>query len=333
MKIETPEEVGAPELAPPATPDTETDGAGPTSVEKGFKPFAAYCANAVQEYLTHNSMQMAAAIAFYSLFSLFPLSLLIIVGYDIFRPEGTVRDEQLTRVIGTFIPVSQDIVAQTVSRGARNLAVGPVAFIGLIWASTAVFATLRKGINATWGIWLPRPFLKERIMDLSLTAGAGLLFMLLLYSTSVIRGFDEQVGFFGGPVWQAGLSLGITFFAFAFVFWFLPNRSVRFRDVLFGAAIAAIAFEIAKGFFFYYTQQRADLEQVYGSLSSVMLLLGWLYISAALVLIGSLIGAIYTGLIQTGLVTHADVWSLGLLAGARRLRKRFPTLMKPHAPA
>ena len=329
MRVETPEKVESQELVGLATETgtngaIDTNGAGPPHGQKTFKAFVAFCASSVQEFLTNNSMQMAAAIAFYSFFSLFPLSLLIILGYDIFRPESPVRDEQLARVIGNFIPVSQDVIAQTVSGGARTLTVGPLAFFGLLWASMAVFASVRKGINATWNIRAPRPFLRERVIDLSVTAGAGLLFMLLLYSTTVIRQFGEQSGVFGGPAWQSGVSLGITFVAFSGLFWFLPNRIIRFRDVLFGAAIAAVAFEVAKAIFFYYTRQRADLDQVYGSLSSVMLLLGWLYISAVIILIGSLVTAIYTRLIHNRLVSHADVWSLGFLPSARQLWRSLP---------
>ena len=330
MIAQTLEKVESPEPTSPAT--AESNGAGPPPREKSFRAFVVFCAKEVQEFLTNNSMQMAAALAFYSFFSLFPLSLLIIIGYDLFQPEGPIRDEQLTRVIGTFIPVSQTVIAQTVSTGARTVTIGPLALLGLIWASTAVFATLRKGINVTWNVRVPRPFLRERFIDLTLTAGSGLLFMLLLYSTSVIRQFDDQTGVFGGAAWQSGLSLGITFIAFSFIFWFLPNRLVRFRDVLFGAAITAIAFEVAKAIFFNYTRQRGDLDQVYGSLSSVMLLMGWLYISAAIVLIGSLTSNIYTRLIQLQMVSHLDVWSFGMLPASRHLWRRwFPTPVKRRA--
>lgn len=293
--------------------------------KKGFIPFAVFCADAVQEFLTNNAMQMAAAIAFYSFFSLFPLAVMIIIGYDRFGGGTPVQEEELRRVIGTFIPVSQQVVAQTISTFASSVAAaGPLAFVGLIWASTAVFATLRKGINTSWNIKAPRPFLKERVIDLSLTAGAGILFMLLLYSTSVIRTFSENSGIFGGPIWQSVLSLVISFAAFSFLYWFLPNRAVRFRDVLFGALIGALSFEVAKAVFFYYAVQRANLNQVYGSLTSVAVLLGWLYLSAALVLIGALIAAIYSRLIALGMVSHWDVWSLGMLPLARGIRQNGP---------
>ncbi len=297
----------------------------------GMRGFVLFCTNSTQQFLTNNSMQMAAAIAFYTLFSLFPLSLLIILGYDIFGQESEVRQEQFARVIGTFIPVSHDTLAQIINRVADTWnpgATGPLAFLGLVWASTAVFATVRKGVNAAWNVWVPRPFLRERVIDLTLTAGAGIMFMFLLFSTSFSRQFSQSEGAFGGPAWYSVLALALTFIGLSFLYWLLPNRSVRYRDVLFGALVAAIAVEIAKGIFFFYTQQRADLNQVYGSLTSVMLLMGWLYVSGALILIGALIAAIYSRLVQDGFLGHQDVWTLGMVPGViyvwRRLWRRAP---------
>ena len=325
MKVEAPQGVD------PLTAEPGGDGVGQVEVAKGGKAFVIFCARATQQFLTNNSMQMAAAVAFYSFFSLFPLSLLIILGFDLFISDAPVREEQLTRVLETFIPVSQDVLARTIDSVASSWgATGPLAFVGLTWAATAVFATLRKGINTAWNIWTPRPFLNERLIDLTVTAGAGLIFSLLLISTSVIHYFaDEPKGLFGGPLWQSGVSLAVTFSAFTFLYWFLPNRVVPFRHVLFGAAIAALAFEIAKGFFFLYIRERAELNQVYGAFTSVAVLLGWLYISAAIVLIGALITAIYNRLTDLRVVSHADIWSFGLLPGMRRLRRLLLAQLKP----
>lgn len=321
------------ELFSRPTTDGAGDGAGRPEAPVGGKFFVIFCARAVRQFLTNNSMQMAAAVAFYSFFSLFPLSLLIILGFNLFVSHTPIRDEQLTRVLGTFIPVSQDVLARTINSVASSWrATGPLAFLGLTWAATGVFATLRKGINTAWNIRTPRPFWSERIIDLSLTAGAGLIFSLLLISTSLIHLFaDEPRGLFGGPLWQSGVSLAVTLGAFSFIYWFLPNRTVPFRNVLFGAVIAAAAFEIAKGFFFLYIRERAAVDQVYGAFTSVAVLLGWLYVSAAIVLIGALIAAIYNRLIDLKTVSHSDVWSFGLLPGARRLRRLLLAQLKPHA--
>jgi membrane protein len=295
-------------------------------VHAGFSGFVRFCASWTQDFLTRNSMQMAAAIAFYSFFSLFPLTLLIILGYGLIAGTGNVQDEALVRVVGVFIPVSQSEIIDTITGVALSWdwrAAGPLAFAGLVWASTAVFATVRKGINATWGIFTPRPFLRERVMDLTLTAAAGLLFMSLLYATTLVQGLQVRgSGFLGASWWQFLGGLAVTFLAFSFVYWFLPNRRVRYRDVLFGALLAALAFEVAKTFFFAYSARREVVDQVYGSLTSVAVLLGWLYVSAAIVLVGSLVCAVYVGLLRAGLARPMDVWTLGLAPIARRLLAR-----------
>ena len=293
---------------------------------KGFSAFVWFCAAATQEFLTRNSMQMAAAIAFYCFFSLFPLSILIMIIYQLVTGSQVVHEDVLARAIGNFVPVSQTILAQTINEVSGTWdwrATGPLAFAGLVWASTAVFATLRKGINAAWGIWIPRAFLKERVMDLTLTAGAGLLFMMLLYSTPALRQIPESGQFFRLGLLSTLPSFGISFFGFAFLYWFLPHRRVRLQDVLFGAFLAAFAFEVAQGFFLSYSARREALGQVYGSLTGVAVLLGWLYLSAVLVLLGCLATAIYTHLIQRGFARHSDFWSFGLLPTLRLIRRKI----------
>ena len=317
-----------PTLERPPEPDSEQDErANEARVETGGKAFVVFCANATKKFLTNNGMQMAAAVAFYSFFSLFPLSLLIILSFDFFVIQTSFQEEELARAIGTFVPVSPDTIATSISQAASSADVtGPLALIALIWASTAVFATLRKGINTAWDVRTPRNFLRERVIDLTFTAGAGILFLSLLLATTAIRALaedagDVNAGLFGGPSWLAVSSLFTTAFAFALLFRFLPNKKVRLRDVIFAAVMSAVAFEIAKGLFFLYTQSREDVNQIYGEFTSVAVLLGWLYISAAIVLIGGLAASIYSRLIQLRIVSHIDVWTFGVYPGLGRLHR------------
>ena len=284
-------------------------------------------------------MQMAAAIAFYSFFSLFPLSILIILTFDFFVNETALQQIELQRALGTFIPVSQETIADAVRRSVDSADVsGPLALLGLAWASTAVFATLRKGINTAWNVRTPRTFLRERIIDLSFTAGAGIVFTGLLISNTAIRAFAEtndpnQIsGLLAGPAYHAFATWLMSFLAFAVLYRFLPNARVELKNVLFGALIASLAFEFAKGAFFYYTRARADVSQIYGEFTSVAVLMGWLYVSAAIILIGGLIASIYTRLVEHRVVSHLDIWSLGIAPGVMKLRQRLKagsSLRKP----
>lgn len=337
---------------PKRSPTAATDAAVVTEVQRamdeqqavlarglgtGGKAFVLFCARSVQVWLTSNAMQMAAAVAFYSFFSLFPMSLLIIFAFDLFAESDALQQQHLARALGAFIPVSQDTIASSIQTAAGSKATsGPLALAGLVWASTAAFATLRKGINTSWSMHVPRPFLKERLIDLTATAGAGILFLLLLISTSAIRtvadGTSTTIGIFAAPTWLALPSFLITFGAFSFLYWFLPNRRVRYRDVLFGAFVAALAFEIAKGAFFLYTQTRANVDIIYGPWTGLAVLLGWLYTSAVILLIGALVAAIYSRLVALSICSHADIWSFAVVPGLRILRRRIRAHLQRELP-
>ncbi|MSQ25286.1 MAG: YihY/virulence factor BrkB family protein [Dehalococcoidia bacterium] len=311
----------------PSAPPLDEDAIA-RDLGTGGRAFVVFCARSTQVFLTNNNMQMAAAIAFYSFFSLFPLSLLIILVYDVFQPQATAPEQaHLARALGAFIPVSQDVIASSIKTAVESrVATGPLALGTLVWASTAMFATLRKGINSAWNLRVPRPWLRERVIDLAATTGAGLLFMALLIATAALREFAEDdstaaIGLLSAPVWLSVSSLLMTFFAFTMVYRYLPNRPLKLRDVLFGALMAAIAFEIAKGVFFLYTQQRATVDSIYGPLTSGAVLLGWLYTSAAIVLIGALTAAIYTRLTERRIVTHMAIWTFGVWPGVKKAQR------------
>ncbi|MBM4405640.1 MAG: YihY/virulence factor BrkB family protein [Chloroflexi bacterium] len=292
----------------------------------GGKAFVVFCARATQQFLTNNSMQMAAAVAFYSFFSIFPLSILIILSFDLFVNQTAVQNANLVRALATFIPVSQDVIADAVRTAADSKAVAaPPAIVGLVWGSTGVFATLRKGINTAWNIRSPRAWVKERIIDLSITFGAGMLFLGLLLTTTVVRSFAEtdveDVGFFTGPPWLFFLSVLLLWVSFVVIYYFLPNRKVRLKETLFGGLIAAVSFEIALGAFFYYTRSRLNTSPIYGSFTSVAVLLGWLYVAAAIMLIGALICSIYADLVRLRIVSETAIWTFGIWPGIKHARR------------
>lgn len=269
-----------------------------------------------QGFFALNCVHMAAAISYYSLFSLFPLTLaLVSVSGYILQSDGI--EAYMIQQIGTFVPVSKELVVSTV-RGvisARNAA-GVLATVGLFWASMAVFSTIRKAINAAWGIRTPRPFLHDRLIDFALMAGAGLLFLSSIATTSFLEfAHDLSILFYGETVaddvfpWQflaRVISPALTFLTFLLLYRFLPNTKVRYRDVWLGAFIATIGFEFAKNFFLTYAQSVSNLNLVYGSLSAIVALLLWSYVSALILLIGASISSMFHRAWGPGIPPEAD---------------------------
>jgi membrane protein len=260
------------------------------------------CTRAVNDFLGDNGPQLAAAISYYALFSLFPLALAIIFGLSFFLGPDSI--ESLAKQTAKQAPVSPETVNDVLTSvvGSRNIA-GVAGFIGLLWAGTAVFGAIRKGVNTTWGITKPRPFLQERLIDISLMLGAAVLMLISIFSTAGLAYLREIMEFITDGtnvnsdfIWDKLASLippTLSFIVFLGIYWFLPNTRVRLREALPGALVATIAFEVVKNVFVWYVSSYSVYSTVYGSMGSIVALLGWVYVSALILLFGSLITSRY----------------------------------------
>lgn len=258
---------------------------------------------ATHEFLTDNCPHLAAAICFYLLFSLFPLTLAAasVLGFLSRSPEFQAK---LILAIGDLIPISSDYITGAIEGvvGARG-ALGAVATVGLLWAGTSVFNAVRKSLNTAWGVRQPRPFLHERLMELGMMAGVGLLLLVSVGLTTglqVVRhlslpGFWAR--FVNGDIFWNLLvvltSTSLVFFVFLFLYRFVPNTRVRWRDVWMGALVGAVLFEVAKNAFVWFAGSFANYGSVYGSLGTIIAFLTWTYVSAVILLFCAKLTSMY----------------------------------------
>ena len=256
------------------------------------------CARAVNDFLGKNGPQLAAAVSYYALFSLFPLALAIIFVLSFFLGPDSISN--LAQSAAEQAPISSETVrdALTSTLDSRSIA-GLAGLIGLLWAGTAVFGAIRKGVNATWGITKPRPFLQERLIDFSLMAGATILLLVSISSTAVLINLQDILEFVTREthvnsdfLWDLIASLiapVLSFIVFISIYWLIPNTVVKVKDALPGAIAATVAFEILKGVFVWYVSSQSVYSTVYGPIGSIVALLTWVYLSANILLFGSLI--------------------------------------------
>ncbi len=258
--------------------------------------FIFLCVDMVNDFLRKNCPYVAGAIAFYALFSMFPLVLAIISVWGFFIGHEADRAE-LAAEIAEVIPVSSDFISQTMAGVASARAITSVAaFFGLMWASSAAFGAIRKGINNAWGITKTRPFLRERMIDFALVAGAGVLLPSLLYITPMVGRLEKLVEFVF-PAVDFSLvarlisevaSPMISFTVFLILYRYMPNTRVRFGDVWLGALAASLAFDAAKWGFLLYLDTFPVYNVIYGAVGAIMALLTWIYVSAIVLLFGAL---------------------------------------------
>lgn len=244
----------------------------------------------------------AAAIAYYALFSLFPLLLLLIaVGGRFLQSEqvyGLVLD-----MVRNVMPASQGLVEENLQEVMRlREPVGIVGVVGLLWSASGVFTLLIRNIGKAWEQAAQRSFVQRRLMAIAIV---GLLLILLVLSVASTTAFSVlprsvpqrwvEIVIYKTPIW-AVLSTVIpwvlSLFLFVALYRWVPNTEVTWRQALWGGAVAASGWEVAKrGFAWYLRAGLARYHVVYGSLGAVVALMFWIYLSSWIALFGAHISA------------------------------------------
>ena len=296
-----------------------------------FVRFILLCIDLVNDFLDKNCTYIAGAIAFYMFLSLFPIILAIISIWGFFLGPD-VDQVKLAEQIAEVIPVSSGFVAQTV-RGVASAKVitGIVSVLGLMWGSSAAFGAIRKGINIAWGIQRTRPFIKERLIDVALVTGAGILMVVLLFVAPTASSIHKWLAIVFPDISfellfrivSQSVSPILSFSTFMVLYRYMPNTDVRFRDVWLGALFSCLGFEGAKWGFLQYINTYPFYNVLYGSVGTIMALLTWVYVSAIVLLFGALLTSRYTK-VTKGVDDGAHGFKL-MWTGLTRVRLRVVT--------
>jgi membrane protein len=240
-----------------------------------------------KRFLKHRGSVSAAAIAYYSLFSIFPLTLaLISLGSLVLDSEEA--QEAALSLVAQFTPAAVDLVEETIQQVLQGRGTfGIIAVLGFLWSATGVFGALNRAINTAWEAERPRPVWAERAILLFLSVISTAIFevALRLYD-SIAPEVPESPGLVPRLA-----TLIIPYLFTALLFWVvyrvLPYAQVAWSDVLPGALLASLVWEVAKDAFTFYATEFALYSLVYGSLAAVIILLLWSYLSATIILLGA----------------------------------------------
>jgi membrane protein len=287
--------MGAPEAA-------ETSGRlarivrGPLDVCTGV---ARALPRAVEELFHDRCPQYAAAIAYRVLFSLFPLTIVLVSIFGLVLQDDDLREQVITDLLDV-LPVSesgQDSVRDSIEGIASPLsAIGLVSLVALLWGASGMMASIRIGLEAALKVERGRPAAHAKLIDLVLVGVAGLLVLVVIglsafaaFFSRVLTRAVEYVGVDAAPSGafvQDGLQLallGVTAFA---LYRIVPAAHLRARAALAGAIFAAIfIWGSAKLLAVLFDFTRYNL--IYGSLAGVMTFLFFVYVAALLLLLGA----------------------------------------------
>jgi membrane protein len=248
-------------------------------------------------FLAHQGNANAAAIAYYTLFSVFPLTLFLI-SLGSFVLDSQQAQEAALSALGTYLPFATELVQRNIERvlELRGTA-SVVGIVGFVWAASGVFGSLSRAINRAWDLERPRPAWAERALAAGLVLLVALLFSLSLLSTAAFEVTARLAALLLPETPFSGFSLldlvswalpyVFTILLFSFLYAVLPSTRVAWSEVLPGALAGSFAWEVAKTGFTFYLTSFATYNLVYGSLGAVIALLLWSYISGVIILLGA----------------------------------------------
>jgi len=240
----------------------------------------------------------AASVAYYALFSLFPLLLALVAAGSLVLEDELAIQEAID-LVSNAIPVSQELIRQNIRQVFQSRGTfGVVGLLGLVWSATGVFTNLARHINRAWSETEQRGFFRGRLVALAMVGILALLLILSVASTTVINLLPQvilpllnSVPIYETALWPIVtglLPLLLSFGLFVALYRWVPNTTVPWRAALWGAGVAALLWEIAKrGFLWYLNTGLARYSLVYGSLGTVVALMFWLYLSASITFFGA----------------------------------------------
>lgn len=254
---------------------------------------------AYHKFLTDDALQMAAAIAYNALFSIFPLLLGVVALVGLYVDPVEVRTA-ITRTLSEYLPpetvrfITRNVTETIEARGTFTI----FAIIGLFWAATAAAANIRHTLNLILGIAEPRPLLWRKLTELLFVAMAGAFMILSLITSEAVLGlaslYPETADFIDSLRQSATGQIASTLTPFLFslltfmvIYRYLPNVKIPFWNAFWGAVVTAILFELLKRGFFWYLQSFSRYHLVYGSITGIIVFLVWMYLSAAVLLYGA----------------------------------------------
>jgi membrane protein len=260
------------------------------------------------EWLEDKAPQLGAALAYYTVFSLAPLILVLlaIIGW-IFQNDPAGAWKKVTEQMSYFLDKSAVDVVQNIAQQAAQPTKGLLAtMIGILLAlfgASGVFGQLQDALNTIWGV-KAKPgagilgFLRLRFLSFAMVGGVCFLLLVSLTLQSVLKGFSHYVQAVlpGGIVIAMAVywifDLAVVILLFAIIFKFLPDAKIQWRDVWIGAAMTAIFFAIGKWVLGLYLGS-GSAASAYGAASSLITLLLWVYYSSQILLFGAEFTQVY----------------------------------------
>ena len=264
------------------------------------KRFFSLAKKSVAAWSDDYAPSMGAAIAYYTVFSLAPLLLIVIAVAGFVFGREAVQGEivgQLSGLLGRDGALAVQGLIKSASQPTQGLIATVVSLVVLAVGATTVFGELQSSLDRIWGIPATAKSgivatLRVRLLSFGLILGLAFLLMVSLTVSAAVAAMGNWVGSVL-PGWAVTLqiinlavSLSITTLLFAMIYKLMPQAKIAWRDVWVGAVVTAVLFEVGKVLIGLYVG-RGSVSSSFAAAGSIIVLLVWVYYSAQIFLLGA----------------------------------------------
>ena len=250
---------------------------------------------AIDQWFVHRSARLGAALAYYSVFSMGPLLLIVISVAGLFFGADAVRGSltaQFRSLLGDT--GSKAVEAMLAGASSDNPAASPPSpALLLLVAALGVVVQLKDAMNTIWNVEEPKEtgvwwYLRTYLISFAGILGLGFLLAVSLVVSTGLAALSSWSGSAAaiGETINLFASIAILTALFAMLFKWFPDTEIAWSDVLPGAVATAVLFNIGKFAIGWYIGTQG-LESTYGAAASIVILLIWVYYSAQIVLFGA----------------------------------------------
>jgi membrane protein len=293
-----------------------------------------------QGWKEDKASRLSAALAYYTIFSLAPLLIIVIAITGLFWQQQVVQEQIMSQIQGLVGTEGARFVSDlltSASNPARGLTATILGIITLIFGALGVFNELHNALNTIWEVKEeePKGFLDavkktifDRFLSFTMILGIGFLLLVSLVISAGLSAFQQTLGNafpLSEFIWQMinlVVSVGAITVLFALIYKFLPDADIAWRDVWLGAFVTAVLFSIGKLLIGLYLGNSA-VASSFGAAGSLVLLLVWIYYSAQILFFGAEFTQVYANNYGSRIVPEGEEDSSP--AGKSVQSRRTPT--------
>ena len=258
-------------------------------------------------FVNDNGLKLSASLAYYTVFSLAPLLILLVSLADlIFRKDVAANElyQHIARYIGTEAALQIQATLKNLQLSGKTGFAVVIGVVTLLLGASSIFVEIQDSLNIIWRVkakpkrgWVK--LLQNRFLSFSLIISLGFLSLVTLLINFLMELLSEKIKHFLPAITGLiikGVNLGLTLVVisvlFAIIFMFLPDVKIKWRDVRSGAIFTALLFMLGQyliGLYIQYTAQGS----AYGAAGTVIIVLVWIYYTAAILYIGAEFTQVY----------------------------------------